>query len=251
MILTGDSHVMRLYFLSFGTMQPGDIPVAGYLVQTDNGTNVLVDTGWPRAYVENPQHPPGLTLEIAPEDTVVARLASIGLKPSDIDILVCSHLDDDHSGNHDLFPGAELVVQRKHYELAKGGHPRFAANREIWDRPELNYRLIEGDTELIAGVELLETGGHVPGHQSVLVRLPKTGPVLLAVDAVMDQSMADADTREMWVTDWSESPEDEALIRASTRKLAEVAAREQAALVVYGHDTRQWAELRLAPEYYE
>ncbi|WP_227269472.1 N-acyl homoserine lactonase family protein [Roseobacter weihaiensis] len=242
---------MRLYLLSFGTMQPGDIPVAGYLVQTDNGTNVLVDTGWPRSYVENPQHPPGLTLEIAPEDTVVARLASIGLTPSDIDILVCSHLDDDHSGNHDLFPGAELVVQREHYELAKGGHPRFATNREIWDLPDLNYRLIEGDTALTAGVELLETGGHVPGHQSVLVRLPKTGPVLLAVDAVMDQSMADADTREMWVTDWSESPDDEARIRASTQKIAEVAARERAALVVYGHDARQWAELRRAPEYYE
>lgn len=242
---------MRLYLLDYGTMQPGDIPVVGYFIRTGDGTNVLVDTGWPRAYVENPRHPPGLTLQIAPEDTVIARLASIGLTPSDIDILVCSHLDDDHSGNHDLFTNAELVVQRGHYELAKGGHPRFAANRDVWDQPALSYRLIDGDTELVPGVELLETDGHVPGHQSVLVRLPKTGTVLLAVDAVMDQSMADADTRQMWVTDWVESPDDEARIRASTRKVAEVAARENAALIVYGHDARQWAQLRHAPEWYE
>lgn len=242
---------MRLYLLAFGAMQPGNIPVVGYLIQTDDGTNALVDTGWPRSYVEHPQNPPGLTLEIGSEDTVAARLASIGLAPSDIDILVCSHFDDDHSGNHDLFSDAELVVQRKHYELAKGGHPRFAANRDVWDRPDLNYRLIDGDTELLPGVELIETSGHVPGHQSVLVRLPQTGSVLLAVDAVMDQSMADADTRQMWVTDWVESLDDEAQIRASTRKIAELAEREKAALVIYGHDAQQWSDLRHAPAYYE
>ncbi|MEO1102836.1 MAG: MBL fold metallo-hydrolase, partial [Pseudomonadota bacterium] len=190
-------------------------------------------------------------LEIGPEDTVGARLASIGLATSDIDILVCSHLDDDHSGNHDLFTNAELVVQREHYELAKSGHPRFAANRNAWDHPALRYRLIDGDVELVPGVELLETSGHVPGHQSVLVRLPRTGPVLLAVDAVMDQSMANADTRQMWVTDWVQSPQDEAQVRESTRKVAEVAARERAAFVFYGHDTQQWAELRHAPAYYD
>lgn len=242
---------MRLYLFPFGTMQPGNIPVAGYLIQTDDSTNVLVDTGWPRSYVEHPQNPPGLTLEIESEDTVTARLASIGLAPSDIDLLVCSHLDDDHSGNHDLFSNAELVVQRKHYELAKGGHPRFAANRDVWDRPDLNYRLIDGDTELLPGVDLIETSGHVPGHQSVLVRLPQTGSVLLAVDAVMDQSMADADTRQMWVTDWVETPDDETQIRTSTRKVAELAAREKAALVIYGHDAQQWSSLRHAPGYYE
>ncbi len=242
---------MRLYLLPFGRMQPGDIPVVGYLIQTSAGTNVLVDTGWPRSYVEQPQHPPGLTLEIEPEDTVIARLASIGLVPSDVDILVCSHLDDDHSGNHDLFSMAELVVQRAHYDLAKSGHPRFAANRDVWDRPELKYRLIDGDTELLPGVDLIETSGHVPGHQSVLVRLPQTGPVLLAVDAVMAELMADADTREMWVTDWVESPDDEAQIRASTRKIAELADREKAALVIFGHDAQQWSTLRHAPFYYE
>lgn len=242
---------MRLYFLPYGTMQPGNIPVVGYLIQADDGTNVLVDTGWPRAFVAHPKHPPGLTLEIVPEDTVTARLASIGLTPSDIDILVCSHLDDDHSGNHDLFSEAELVVQRTHYALAKSGHPRFAANREAWDNPALRYRLVDGDTTLLPGIELLETSGHVPGHQSILVRLPQTGVVLLAADAVMDQSMADADTRPMWVTDWVESPADEAKVRESTRKIAEVAKRENAALVFYGHDARQWAVLRHAPDYYE
>ena len=237
---------MKLYFLHLGTMQPGNVPVPGYLIQAVDGKNILVDSGWPQSFVTNPAGPPGLQIEIRPEDTVVARLAAIGLTPADIDLLVCTHLDDDHAGNHDLFKHAELIVQRSHYDVAKAGHPRYAAGRAFWDDPALHYRLVDGDTTLVPGVELIETSGHVPGHQSVLVRLPETGPVLLAIDAVMHSSMADAETREIYVTD----SDDEAGIRASTRKIAELARKEDASLVVYGHDADQWSTLKHAPEFY-
>lgn len=238
---------MRLYLLHLGTMKPGEIPVPGYVIQTSDGINILVDTGWPRSFVDDPQNPPGLTIKIVPEDTVVARLAVIGLQPSDINYLVCTHLDDDHSGNHDLFSNAELIIQRQHYEIAKSGHPRFAANRAAWNHPSLRYRPIEGDIELVPGVELLETSGHVPGHQSLLVRLPVTGNVLLAADAVMHQSMADAKTREMFITDM----DDESAIRQSTEKVSDIAQKENAAFVVYGHDSEQWASLHRSPAFYE
>ncbi|MCF1449284.1 MBL fold metallo-hydrolase [Agrobacterium vitis] len=237
---------MRLYLFHLGLMLPGDVPVPGYLIQTPDGINILIDTGWPRPFIEDPRNPPGLVVEIRPEDTVVARLAAIGLQPSDIDYLICTHLDDDHSGNHDLFTSAECVVQRQHYELAKGGHPRFAANRAAWDHPSLHYRLIEGDIELVPDVELLETSGHVPGHQSVMVRLPQTGTVLLAADAVMHRSMADAATRQMFITDMDDEP----AIRRSTQKISDIAERECAACVVYGHDAEQWASLRHSPAFY-
>ncbi|MDU6432967.1 MAG: MBL fold metallo-hydrolase [Pantoea sp.] len=132
---------MRLYMLYLGTMQPGNIPVPGYLIQTDNGINILVDTGWPRSFVDTPVNSPGLTVEIRPEDRVTARLQAIGMYPADIHYLICTHLDEDHSGNHDLFCNAEFIIQKKHYELAKNGHPRFKANRRFWDHPALRYRL--------------------------------------------------------------------------------------------------------------
>lgn len=238
---------MRLYLMNFGVMQPGNVPVPGYLIAMDDGTNILVDTGFPRSFVDAPKNPPGLTIEMTLEDSIVARLASIELEPSDVNYLICSHLDDDHSGNHDLFTNAELIIQREHYDLAKGGHPRFSANRASWDHPSLNYRVIEGDLELVPGVELLETSGHVPGHQSVLLHLSETGPVLLAIDAVMHRSMADASSRQIFVTDM----DDEQRIRASTQKIADVAEREHASLVVYGHDADQWASLRHTPAFYE
>ena len=158
----------------------------GYLIRTDDGTNILVDTGLPYSTIENPQGPPGLQPEMTEADYVVNRLGSIGLRPDDIQFLVCTHFDPDHAGNHEMFPAAEFIVQRRHYEIARGGHPRFGIAREHRDNPNLRYRLIDGDTVLVPGIELIDTSGHVPGHQSVLVRLPETGPVLLAIDAIAD-----------------------------------------------------------------
>lgn len=226
---------------------PTNIPVPGYVIQTDDGKNILIDTGFPYSSIENPQHsPPGISVEMHEEDYVVNRLNTVGLRPADIDILVCTHFDPDHAGNHELFTDAEFVVQRGHYEFARQSeHTRFAALRKHWNHPALCYRLVDGDTELVPGVELIETSGHVPGHQAVLVRLPETGTVVLAIDAIPHSSMLDADTRWVMPLDM-----DELGTRASTRKLVELAKRENAAFIVHGHDSEQWATLKHAPEFY-
>lgn len=239
---------MRLTLLRFGQLAPIGIPIPGYLIQMDDGTNVLVDSGFPSSFIADPPGPQG-PLELRPvvraEDHVVERLASLQLDPDDIDLLICTHFDADHAGNHDLFGAAELIVQRSHYEVAKAGHPRFAVVREHWDAPHLRYRLVEGDVEVLPGVEVIETGGHVTGHQSVLVRLPESGPVLLAIDAVPTASAMDPDARVVYPND-----EDEAATRRSTRKLLDLVRDEEVALTIHGHDAEQWRTLRTAPDCY-
>jgi N-acyl homoserine lactone hydrolase len=235
---------MRLYLLQLALMG-GGAPAPGYLIQTDDGTNILVDTGYPRSMVGAHRQPGAAGPRIEEEDYVVNRLASVGVAPEDITYLVCTHFDGDHAGSHDAFPDAEMVVQREHYTVARE-HPRFANTRERWDRPGARLRLVDGDTELVPGVELIESGGHVPGHQAVLVRLPKTGPVLLAIDAINSASQLDPDTRSIGSYDM-----DEAGVRASTRKLTDLAKREGVTLIVHGHDAQQWPTLKHAPEYYD
>ena len=175
---------------------------------------------------------------------MIELLGTLGLHPDDIDILICTHFDPDHVGYHDSFTKAELIVQREHYTLAQSGHLRFAATRAHWDHPALRYRMIDGDTELLPGLTLLETSGHTPGHQSVLVRLPQTGPVLLAIDAVVIQRLFTPD-RRAWPMD-----DNEEQLRASTRKLLEIVEHEHVALVIFGHDGQQWQTLKTAPAYY-
>jgi N-acyl homoserine lactone hydrolase len=210
-----------------------------YLVQTNDGQHILIDTGM-AADARSPGAPKGDN-----EKNVIEHLSELGLRPTDIDTLICTHFDIDHAGYPDHFTNADLIVQRKHYELARNGHPRFAPARAHWDHPALRYRFVDGDTELLPGLTLLETSGHAPGHQSVLVRLPHTGPVLLAIDAVMMQRLFTMD-RKAWPND-----DNEEQLLASTRKLLELVEREQIQLVVFGHDGQQWKGLKKAPEYYE
>ncbi|GHP00317.1 hypothetical protein KSF_103640 [Reticulibacter mediterranei] len=130
--------------------------------------------------------------------------------------------------------------------MAKGGTiARQEALRSQWDAPELRYQLVDGDTTLLPGIELIETSGHSPGHQSVLVRLPQTGPVLLAIDAIPSAGCLDPDTRPLTPFDM-----DEEEVRASTRKLIALAERERVTLIVHGHDRDQWQQLKCLPEYY-
>ncbi|RYG54899.1 hypothetical protein EON80_31390 [bacterium] len=67
----------------------------------------------------------------------------------------------------------------------------------------------------------------------------------MAIDAVPSADMMDADTRIIMSND-----EDEADTRASTRKLAEIAQRE-GALIIHGHDAKQWPTLKHSPEFYD
>ncbi len=228
--------VKRLYLMQVGDMPEYQIPIVCYLVQTEDGSNILIDSGLPVNIPESQQ-------EFANGEMVVEQLAKIGLEPRDIDMVISTHYDFDHAGNHGAFTGAQYVVQRAHHEDAPG-NPRYADIREQWDQPMARIRLVDGDTDLMPGLQLIETSGHVPGHQSVLLRLPKTGTVLLTIDA--------ASFREWFVRDREDdgSDPDAPAIRASTNKLLDLVEREKVGLVIFGHDVEQWAGLKKLPEYY-
>ncbi|MEZ4668520.1 MAG: N-acyl homoserine lactonase family protein [Anaerolineae bacterium] len=213
------------------------IPIVCYLVQTEDGKNILIDSGLPEIIPEEEQ-------DMVNGQMVFEHLTTIGLQPDDIDMIISTHYDIDHSGSHAAFTKAKYVVQRSHHEHAPA-NPRFAATRLQWDQPMERIRLVDGDTELLPGLELIETTGHVPGHQSVLMRLPKTGTVLLTIDAVP--------FRDSFVRDQPDdgSNPDAAAIRASTNKLLDLVEQAKVDLVIFGHDADQWEGLKKLPEYYE
>jgi N-acyl homoserine lactone hydrolase len=237
---------MRLYLMNTATIG-ADIPVPCYLIRTDEGRNILIDTGYAPEVVAASQRPEHQGSRVGKYRPIVDRLADLGLGVTDIDTLIATHLDTDHAGMIDAFPHAEIIVQRAQYAAAfTAAQPRFAPDREHWGAPGLRYHQVDGDTALLPGVALIETSGHVPGHQSVLVRLSRTGPVLLAIDAINIAAQADPDNGPPGPYDV-----DAAGVRASVRKLRDLAAREGVALTVYGHDSAQWRTLKQAPEYYD
>jgi N-acyl homoserine lactone hydrolase len=229
--------VKRLYLLQVGSMPKYQIPIVCYLVQMVDGGNILIDSGLPEIMPEGES-------EFANGQDVIEQLASIGLRPDDIDTVVSTHYDVDHAGRHAAFTKAHYVVQRVHHSDA-ASNPRYAAIRPQWDQPLERVQLVDGDTELRPGLELIETSGHVSGHQSVLVRLPTTGAVLLTIDAV---PFSKGFTRDK--QDDGSNPDAETS-RASTNKLLDLVEREKVGLVIFGHEWEQWEGLKKLPEFYE
>jgi N-acyl homoserine lactone hydrolase len=229
--------VKRLYLLQVGSMPEYQIPIVCFLVQTGDGRNILIDTGLPETIPEEES-------DFENGQDVIEQLARIGLRPDDVDTVISTHYDIDHAGRHAAFTKAQYIVQRLHH-LDAASNPRFAATRPQWDQPIERIRLVDGDTVLLPGLELIETSGHVPGHQSVLVRLPNTGAVVLTIDAV---PFADGFTRDR--QDDGSNPDAEA-IHASTIKLLDLVERERVGLVIFGHDQAQWETLKKAPAFYE
>ena len=218
------------------------IPVTCYVIRTSD-TTILFDTGL------SPRAVPGLSrtdplARFADEDLLVHRLDSLGLEPTDVDMVVLSHLHFDHAGGAALFPTSELLVQQDEY--AFGHYPAgFFASfyyRKNFDLPGYRWRLLEGDAEIAPGVTVLRSDGHTPGHQSLLVELPETGPVILAGDCCYWQESIDREVPPGVVWDPTRAMH-------SIKRLKTI-ARLTRGKIFPSHDPVFWASAIKAPDGY-
>ncbi len=177
-------------------------------------------------------------LRVKRAKTLAGELDALGVKPADIKAMAVSHTHPDHIGNVGLFPQVMLYVQKAEYEWpGADGAPRF--NR---DHP---VTLLEGDRDVFGdgSVVIIATPGHTPGHQSLLVRLPKTGAVVLSGDAVHFKD--NWDNRR--VPPFNASKEQTS---ASMQRIADILAKEQGQLWI-NHDKPQTDAQKKPPEFYE
>jgi N-acyl homoserine lactone hydrolase len=114
------------------------------------------------------------------------ELAEIGVKPSDITYLAFSHSHADHIGNGSMFAGATLMIQQAEYDAAFGPDAvKFNFLPDLYDKLRTTpTKKLNGDYDVFGegSVTILSTPGHTPGHQSLMVRLPKRGTVILSGD---------------------------------------------------------------------
>ena len=208
------------------------------------GTPAVRVTGRPAGY-------PWACREFFPYDQVGedeyfdARLHEEGLELSDIDYVVLSHLHFDHAGNAQLFKGtdAKMVCSKDEHDFAFGFDGVFSGGHLKSDYDKLKWQTVDGDTELLPGVTLIQVPGHTPGTMAMRVDLPETGTMIFTSDAVfMGDTYGPPTTPGFLINDlttWYPSVE-------KIRKLAE----ETNATLVFGHDSDQMTKLRTAPESY-
>jgi len=117
------------------------------------------------------------------------QLEEIGVDPAKVEHVAFSHTHGDHVGNANLFTGATLYIQQAEYDAAFGPEAVSKWNFEVTSYDKLRGSKtvkLNGEHDVFGdgSVMLIATPGHTPGHQSMLVRLPKTGPVILSGDMV-------------------------------------------------------------------
>lgn len=167
-----------------------DSPFLAFLVQ-GGGRNILVDTGPKSLERVRKYHGHIVEAKIPSEVSMLNVLKKHGLSPEDIDFIICTHLHWDHSQNNDCFPGKTVYVQRAEVRYAidplKAHYATYEAPAggmvPIWATAGNKLKIIEGDQQIVPGIEVLFTPGHTPGCQCVSVNT-EDGKYLIAGDMV-------------------------------------------------------------------
>lgn len=150
--------VQRLHLASLRGVDGREWPVHGFVV-TSASAAVLVDTG-----VGGPQHV--LDDWRVVNRSVASALGDLDMTPGDIDLVVNTHLHFDHCGQNSVFPDAAFYVQRA--ELSR---MRTEASElyDWFDFMNARFELLDGDAEIMPGLNVIATPGHTAGHQCVVV----------------------------------------------------------------------------------
>lgn len=104
-------------------------------------------------------------------------LAALDRRVSDITAVVNCHLHYDHCGGNALFPGVPIFVQSRDYYADLN----FYLSERV-DFPGADLRVLNGEAQIMAGRRVMQTPGHTPGHQSLVIA-DREGPVVLAGQA--------------------------------------------------------------------
>ena len=215
-----------------------------YLIQHGRDW-MLWDTGYPDSLVDTPEGLVGPRSTASRTRTLVSQLAEIGVAPQQVNVLAFSHSHGDHVGNGNLFAAATLYIQRAEYDAAFGPDAaRFGFVPATYEQLR-NGKVVklDGDADVFGdgSVRILATPGHTPGHQSLVVRLPKTGMVVLSGDIAHFQE----NFVERRVPGFNFDREQ------SLRSMAKVAQflQDERAQLWINHDAKQSASIPHAPQF--
>lgn len=228
-----------------------EAPILAYLIETRNG-RILYDVGCDyekinnpdnrKFYYENAEFPFGPP-SMSEEQKLANRLAQLGLKPLDIDVVFIGHLHFDHGGGLCDVQHAEIHVHQKEYAAAN--EPADGAYFRDDFSGDLRWKFQQQEYDLVSGVRAIESPGHTAGHMSMLIELPKGPPILLAGDAADLQENIEAEIAPGLC--WHDR---EDLAVHSIRKL-KILARETGATLWPNHDMAFYQRCIPFPGFYD
>jgi len=230
------------YGLTRQQVESVDMSDPCFLIAHPRGT-LLWETGLNDAVYNRPEG--GGAKHDKIDKSLKSQLAAVGYQPKDITYLAISHLHGDHSGNANDYAGSTWIAQKADRDyMFSEGLPANLHPDEYAALKNAKTKLITGDYDVFGdgSVMLIFTPGHTPGHQSLLVRLPKTGPVVLTGDLFHFPGERTFHT----MPEGEKSKETQA-----SREKIEALVKKTGAQLWIQHDIVGNAKLKKSPAYYE
>jgi N-acyl homoserine lactone hydrolase len=236
------------------------VPVPVFLIEHPGAGRILVDTGLHASVAVDPKQKMGgligrlYSFEMEPEQAAVAQLRAQGIEPSDIKLVVMTHMHMDHASAISDFTDATYVLGEGEWAAFNAPRATFNGYVKKQGTHAVDYREVVYDTRLASSystfgrsfdlfgdgsIRLVFTPGHSVGHQSLVVRL-KDREALLAGDAIYFLDTLDHERRGAFLAD-------EHNWKRSLREIQLYRRQNPDALVIPSHDDKLWA--RLEPVY--
>jgi N-acyl homoserine lactone hydrolase len=170
-----------------------EVPAPAFLIRHPSAGAILVDTGLhPSIATDGRQNFGGAGTRfgkprLEPGEDVPAQLRERGLEPSEVPVVVMTHLHLDHTSAISEFPNSTFVVSETEWRAAAHGpKPTLNGYRRAHFDYAFEYRSVDFDRGGIASyasfgrsfdlfgdgsIRLAYTPGHSPGHMSIVCRL--------------------------------------------------------------------------------
>lgn len=173
---------MMTYQHDYGT--PYTIPIYAWYLEGGEHT-VLVDTG-----EMSPVRSEDREKQIGgPIYTFEEGLARYDLGPEDVDVVVHTHLHNDHCENDYKCTNAVFYVHEKEMERVHEPHPLdFRYLEDFVEDVEANgqIRTLSGDAEILPGIRVMHTPAHTEGGLTVLVDTAKGVAAITGFCVIME-----------------------------------------------------------------
>jgi glyoxylase-like metal-dependent hydrolase (beta-lactamase superfamily II) len=251
---SGSLTAAKAAFQSGGPSDPITVPVGFYVVRHPRGV-VLFDTGNNDKTIKDAEGwwgplAKGFGLKMTSDDAIDVQLAKVGVKPSDVKVVILGHMHLDHAGNMQKFPNATFLIQTDELTAAYWPNSRVGPFYIPGDFNEAkNYKIVRlaGDMDVFGdqSIQVVRAPSHTPGSQFAIVRLPKSGTYVLTSDACYLKENLDKGILSPAGATWSSRGTWEAYDKF--RYLRDV----EGASIFFAHDPDVFKATKRAPEFYE
>ena len=209
------------------------------LIRTPQAT-ILVETGIGDKVTPEMAEQLNFRLE-RPNGWLLDDLASNGVSPNDVDIVLLTHLHGDHCGGCTrliddrlipTFPRAQYWVQQQEWEDAHHLNERTRTTYLGWNYEPIaqggQLNLINGDTPVTEGIRLVPAPGHTKGLQAVVIESAGQSAVFLGDVALLHWQLE----KLAWVSAYDIEPN----TTIETKRKWQQWATEHEALILFQHD---------------